>query len=251
MVLNVGDIFGLQKILEIDIPNPNTKRHENSCMCQCIQCNKISYRPKYTIMNGNRISCSCQKSKNAIISNKNRGSVKVGKTYGFLVVKEDLGFQTQSRGRQESWYRCHCLNCGNDNYKVSGNNLVSGGCTSCGCVNSKGETLIKKIFDENNIKYQQQYTFEDLNLKGKLRFDFAVFNEQNEILFLLEFDGRQHFYGPEATWKESDSFQALKERDQLKNAYCKQYNLILKRVPFYDINKINLSNLLDDTYIFK
>lgn len=249
MFLEINEICGLQKILEINVKNPNSKRHENSCKCQCIKCGKISYRPKYAVLNGSRTSCICQKSSNASLSNKKRSLVKVGNLYGFLKVKEDLGFKQQKRGRNESWYRCECLNCGNTNYEVSGNNLTSGGCTSCGCISSKGEYKIKKIFNQNDIIFKTQYTFEDLKNKDKLRFDFAVFDENNNLEFLLEFDGRQHYYGPDAKWKEFSTFDEIKKRDNMKNEYCKTHNLILKRVPFYDIDKINLSNLLDETYI--
>lgn len=47
MEIEVGNIFGLQEILEINVKNPNTKRHENCCKCKCIRCGRISYRQKY------------------------------------------------------------------------------------------------------------------------------------------------------------------------------------------------------------
>ena len=51
MCINVGDIFGIQKVLEINVKNPNTKRPENSCKCECLLCHRISYRQKYLLNN--------------------------------------------------------------------------------------------------------------------------------------------------------------------------------------------------------
>lgn len=101
MFLKNNDIYGLQKILEINVKNPNSKRHENSCKCQCIKCGKISYRPTYTILNGSRISCVCQKSNNTTILNKKRSSIKIGNLYGFLKVKEDLGFRSKKEEEEK------------------------------------------------------------------------------------------------------------------------------------------------------
>lgn len=89
---------------------------------------------------------------------------------------------------------------------MNGNNLQSGGTTSCGCINSKGEKLIKQILNQNHINFIQEYTFPDLKSdKGYyLRFDFAIF-KNNQLNCLIEFDGRQHYSGPEAKWTHSDS----------------------------------------------
>ena len=248
MSINVGDIYGIQKVIEIDVKNPNTKRHENSCKCECLLCHKISYRQKCYLKDGTAASCTCRKSENATKRNLNQSSIKIGNIYGNLIVREFLGFRTQQRGRKESWYRCECTNCGNLNYEVGGNNLQSGGCKSCGCVNSWGEKVIAKILTENNIQFKKQYTFKDLKDKGFLRFDFAIFNKLGELLFLIEFDGRQHYFGPDAKWKETDSFEEIKYRDNLKNEYCRNNNIKLKRIPYTKIKDIKIDNLLDSTW---
>lgn len=53
---------------------------------------------------------------------------------------------------------------------------------------SKTENLLEKIFIENNIPYQREYSFYDL--KGKrdyLRFDFALF-KGGKLETLVEYD---------------------------------------------------------------
>ena len=75
--------------------------------------------------------------------------------------------------------------------------LQTGWKQSCGCLSSKGKLKIEKILKENNINYSKEYKFKDLKgiNGGQLRFDFAIFNEDNQIDFLIEFDGRQHTNG--------------------------------------------------------
>lgn len=119
---------------------------------------------------------------------------------------------------------------------------------SCGCVNSWGEKVIAKILTENNIQFKKQYTFKDLKNKGFLRFDFAIFNKLGELLFLIEFDGRQHYFGPDAKWKETDAFEEIKYRDNLKNEYCRNNHIKLKRIPYTKIKDIKIDNLLDSTW---
>lgn len=61
MCISVGDIFGIQKVLEINVKNPNTKRHENSCKCECLLCHRISYRQKYLLKKWRSIFLYLQK----------------------------------------------------------------------------------------------------------------------------------------------------------------------------------------------
>ena len=66
---------------------------------------------------------------------------------------------------------------------------------SCGCIKSRGELIINKILSNSNINYKTQYT---VLIDGSYyRFDYAIFNDKNELLRLIEFlcsDGR--FYHP-------------------------------------------------------
>ncbi|WP_291631441.1 hypothetical protein [Clostridium sp.] len=68
--------------------------------------------------------------------------------------------------------------------------------TSCGCINSKGELKISSILNDNNIKYKTQYTFNDLRSENGslLRFDFAILNDDNKLLYLIEYQGKQHYH---------------------------------------------------------
>ena len=75
-----------------------------------------------------------------------------------------------------------------------------------------------------------------------------ISTENINLLYLIEFDGRQHFNGPEGKWKISYSLKDIQERDNLKNEYCKQNNIKLKRIPYFKIDNISIKTLQDDTF---
>ena len=86
---------------------------------------------------------------------------------------------------------CQC-DCGSKPIEIMGNSLITGGTTSCGCLSSRGESVIKYLLDKHNIIYKTQYIFKDLinpKTNSKLRFDFCIFENQ-QIKYMIEFDGR-------------------------------------------------------------
>lgn len=76
--------------------------------------------------------------------------------------------------------------------------LKKGDTLSCGCLRSSfGEEKIEKILKENNLFYKKEYSFFDLlsDKNNKLKFDFVIFsdNTYKEILYIIEYDGEQHY----------------------------------------------------------
>lgn len=76
---------------------------------------------------------------------------------------------------------------------------------SCGCAfMSSGEIKIKRILEENKINFRYQYVIPKLS--KFMAFDFAIMDDNNNLIKLIEFDGEQHFYpvdifGGEETFK--------------------------------------------------
>ncbi len=211
--------------------------------CRC-KCGKEKVIPGYELRKGHTLSCGCYKGKRLAQYSPIKKKDLVGKRYGNLTVIKDSGQRTPSKG--EVLWLCQC-DCGNTilvktshlEYK-NGTELHT---TSCGCIVSKGEEKIAKILNNNNIKFNKQYTYNDLlSPKGyPLKYDFLVDNR-----FLLEFDGIQHY----EEWSRSAT--TLKERqlyDKIKNEYAKSHNIPLKRIPYWDFDKITLENIMDDTYL--
>lgn len=118
------------------------------------------------------------------------------------------------------------------------------------CSFSKGEELIADFLMKKNIKFESQKKFEDCRShinKSYLRFDFAIYDSSGtNIKFLVEFDGRQHFE-PVDFWGGEERFLIQKQYDEIKNQYCKERNLILLRIPYWDQHRIKevISELLE------
>lgn len=60
---------------------------------------------------------------------------------------------------------------------------------------SRGEIKIAEILEMNDINFIEEYTVPGLvSSNGKpLRFDFAIFGDDGNLDFLIEFQGRQHY----------------------------------------------------------
>jgi len=108
---------------------------------------------------------------------------------------------------------------------------------------SGGAMLISLFLINNHVNFIQEYVFKDLlsDKNAHLRFDFAIFSNKKELLYLIEYDGQQHFkqipyYGGD------EYFNTVKINDGLKNNYCKNNNINLIRIPYY--NKANINQIL-------
>ena len=96
--------------------------------------------------------------------------------------------------------------------------------------NSNGEHEVEKFLKDNLISYKAEHTFNAL--KG-YRFDFYI----PELRTCIEFDGLQH-YKPIEFFGGENSFVKGVERDERKNKFCEDNNLMLIRIPFYYIDQI-------------
>lgn len=155
-----------------------------------------------------------------------------GKEFGYIKVIKETGNRQIGDARIE--WLCHCDACGKDFVKDS-HSLPK--IVSCGCLNqySNEVVLIRKLLEENNIKYKQEYTFENCKDINPLPFDFII-EDNNGKAYLLEYDGEQHFKSVEH-WGRLETTRA---HDLIKNHYCFDNNIRLLRIPF------NATYTLDD-----
>lgn len=170
-----------------------------------------------------------------------------GKTFGKLTVlrHDDSHIANKENNWHHKWI-CQC-ECGNI-VSVFANNLTRLHTTSCGCTGrSIGEEKIEKLLRQNNINYKKEYSFNDLKDKGKLRFDFAIFDDNNQLMELIEFDGRQHSsdYNP---WNSQETLAERQKRDELKNNYCKEKKIKLIRLYSWQRDYITLKTLELENY---
>ncbi|EOP32810.1 hypothetical protein [Bacillus cereus] len=117
-------------------------------------------------------------------------------------------------------------------YQVTPSHFVTG--TRCPyCNESKGERIIKEYLESQNICFKREYTFPDCKNIDLLKFDFAIFDKNNSLLALIEFDGEQHFK-PVPYFGGKKKYEETKKRDKIKNDYCQNNDLKLIRIPYYE-----------------
>ena len=60
---------------------------------------------------------------------------------------------------------------------------------------SRGEIKIHEILEQNGINFKEEYEFPGLKAPSgrPLRFDFAVFDDDGNLDFLIEYQGKQHY----------------------------------------------------------
>lgn len=222
------------------------------CLCDC---GKEIDVIGTSLRNGNTKSCGCQKYsglKKYNLEQSETHFIPLGTKFGKLTVIEDLGFKPAYTGslKNRRWYKCLC-DCGND-CEASGNQLTQNSKLSCGkCLISKGEEKIKQILIDNNCIFNQEVIFPQLlNQSGKrLRFDFVVYNLDGSINRIIEFDGRQHYSGPEAIWSKGQNLQQIQEYDNIKNNFCKNNNIKILRIPYWELNNITYEKIFSEDYV--
>ena len=210
--------------------------------CQC-ECGNLRIVSGTNLRTGKVTSCyNCNKQVK-LIQYKGLGPIKdhTNERFGSLVVLELTDKRTPSG---KAIWKCQC-DCGNICY-IDSNSLVSHNTTSCGCQKkSVGEEIIMKILKQNNIKYQRQYSFDDCisPKNSKLLFDFAIFDNNNNLKYIIEYDGIQHFKSIDYFGGEQE-FNYRKLCDNIKNDYCNQHNISIIRIPYTERNKITIKDLI-------
>lgn len=223
--------YGFWLVKEFD-QEKSDATHRAYWKCQCKCGNIVEIAGSY-LLQGTQ-SCGC-------LGREQSTKDIIGKRFGRLTVLE----KTEERKRNYIIWKCKC-DCGNICYKDS-YCLNNGKTNSCGCLNSKGEALIKNILDKNNICYNEQYTFPNLLSinNGLLRFDFDIFNKDGSLSHLIEYNGQQHYECSENWWNTQENFNILQQNDKKKIDYCKDNNIKLIIIPYTDYDNITIERLMN------
>ena len=105
------------------------------------------------------------------------------------------------------------------------------GCPSC--TKSSGEQFIENYLNKNMINFKSEYKFLDLKVSKPLRFDFAIL-ENNNIKYLIEFNGKQHYAYNTRFHKSEEDFNESLIRDNMKIKYCEDNNIRLYIISYKD-----------------
>lgn len=113
----------------------------------------------------------------------------------------------------------------------------SGYCPNCQCSCSHGEYVITNVLIEKNISYISQYKFDDCRYKNPLPFDFAIIDNKENVLGLVEYQGEQHYKAIEF-FGGQESFLERQRNDNIKRDYAKANQIPLLEIPYWEFNNI-------------
>lgn len=130
-------------------------------------------------------------------------------------------------------------------WKAKGVNLTQGhGCPRCN--HSRYEKMVERVLLDQNITHIPQHWFPDCRDAAPLPFDFYLPDKN----VLIEVDGQGHYrpinFGGISDEKATKAFELTKKHDAMKTAYCKEHNIPLFRIPYYDLDnkQINLAQYI-------
>lgn len=189
------------------------------------------------ISSGNTTSCGCQQKEKV---HQIRFNDLTGQIFGKLTVLGDSG-ERDKNGNVYWTCQCSCEN--HTIIKVIGQSLKTGNTKSCGCIKkSSGEDKICSLLQELNIIFDAEKFFNDCkNPKTQrlLPFDFYL----PDYNTCIEYDGELHYKTKNTGWDTEEKLKLTQYRDNIKTQFCKDNNIKLIRIPYWDYNNLDVEYL--------
>ena len=110
---------------------------------------------------------------------------------------------------------------------------------------SRGEIKIEEILQHAGLYFEEEYSFPDLvSSSGRpLRFDFAVFDDDGDLEFLIEYQGIQH-YEPKSKFGGYTGLRKQQYNDMKKREYCAKHGIPLIAIPYWDEGRLNYDYIM-------
>ena len=232
LIDETGNKYGYLTVL-----GPEKINNRTYWKCQCI-CGKIITVLGGTLRNGNTKSCGCKKGLGISNAAKLIHKDMLNKQYGYLLVLDYD--ETPHRDRHMI---CKCLAC-NSLKSIRAIDIKNGKIISCGCIHSKGNNFIKHFLEERNINFKNEYKILECKDKLSLPFDFAIFDKNNNLLFLIEYQGKQHYSYENAGWDNKENFLKIQQHDKIKRDFCFNNQIKLITISY----KENLQKKLEEIF---
>ena len=143
------------------------------------------------------------------------------------------------------WWLCEN---GHEYFSCVYNRTGGKGCRKCNQFQSKGAKKIYNFLVKNNIDFEVELPVGNCKGNKKLKFDFYLIKEN----LAIEYDGHQHFipvdFGGNGEEWAKQRLKENKNRDIAKTKYCKNNNINLLRIPYWEFD--NIEKILAE-YLYK
>lgn len=220
---------GKIKIIEAFKSNPMMELIEyhghDKCKVKCLRCGKILFRYAQNILKNPCFcpNCDIPKPYQAMkLEEAQQWLNKITKSEDFQI----LDFKNTT---EKSLIR---HSCGFVFKRRIYNFNTSRGCPKCDRKRSLLEKQVESYLIENNFNYSSQKRFLDCN-QGRSSYDFCLYSSSNIVL--IEVQGQQHYQEVEIF---DEDLETVLKRDKLKEEYCLANNILLIKIPYWDIDKI-------------
>lgn len=153
----------------------------------------------------------------------------------------------------KSRLKFRCLEC-NNVFETSLATFISMGkyrCDRCTHAQSNINWKTEEYLKDNKVEYIREYRINECKDIMPLPFDFAIINKNNDLKYLIEVDGEQHYKMTnmgKTDMTEEDMKLAFEKRiyhDNIKNEYCKNKNIKLIRLPYWYFRNDKYINILN------
>lgn len=110
---------------------------------------------------------------------------------------------------------------------------------------SRAEITIEEVLTDAGFDFDMEYTFPDLKSDSgrSLRFDFAVFDDDGDIFFLIEYQGVQHYEARPKFGGKKGLYQQ-QYNDKKKRRYCQMHGYKLIEIPYTDEYEISYDYIM-------
>lgn len=208
------------------------KNIDDNLLFQC-QCGEIFERSFYNFKKFEKRCPKCRESERSLNMSLNYEYVKnYIESYGAKLLSNEY-----VNAKTKLDIQCEC----GRKFKADFDKIKFRGkvrCNACSKKTSSKEFIISQKLEALNIKYIEQYKFNDCIYKDKLIFDFYI----PSLNTCIEYDGEGH-YEPFRFSKNKEAMQKKLEetqiRDAIKTQYCKDNNIKLIRIPYFEFDNID------------
>lgn len=113
-------------------------------------------------------------------------------------------------------------------------------------LSSRGEIKIHEILEKNEVNFQEEYEFPGLKAPSgrALRFDFAIFDDDGNLEFLIEYQGKQHYQAVSKFGGMRGLYQQ-QYNDTQKRRFCAIKGITLVEIPYTEENLISYDYLME------